>query len=95
MVDYIYASVTTKNGTDLLRESGNYEEIFEKPGGFAGYTAESFLKPMADMLKREFPSLGISSIKEANYWEGNLAGIDTQALNPWLVANSGAYRGVS
>ena len=95
MIDYIYASVTTKNGVDLLRASGNYKEIFETPDSFAGQTAESFLKPMAEMLKAEFPSLGVSSIKEANYWEGNLAGIDTQALNPWLVANSGAYRGVS
>ena len=87
MMNYIYAHISSPEAVNILKQNKEYQDLFSK--------GASFLNPTVDVLKKAAPHLGISSLKEANYLFGELAGVDTGVLNPFNPLTSGSYRGVS
>ena len=87
MMNYIYAHIASPDAVKILKSNNEYKDLFAK--------GSSFLNPTVDALKQVAPHLGISSLKEANYLFGELAGVDTGVLNPFNPLTSGSYRGVA
>ena len=87
MMNYIYAHIASPEAVKILKSNNEYKDLFSK--------GSTFLNPTVDVLKQVAPHLGISSLKEANYLFGELAGVDTSVLNPFNPLTSGSYRGVA
>ena len=84
MMQYVFAKF---NGNeDVFLNNSNYQWLT---------SGTSQLNLIADSLKKYMPNAGISKIKEVAFLTGDIAGVDSNALAPFFVTNSGVNRAIS
>ena len=84
MMQYVYAKFS--GGESAFLNNPEYEWLT---------SGTSQLNQIANMMKEYAPNAGISKVKEIAFLGGDIAGVDSNALSPFFVVNSGVNRSIS
>lgn len=79
----------------FARFNGNESIFLNNPNYDWLNSGTNQLNAFADFMKKVAPNAGISSKKEIAFLSGDIAGLDSNALAPFFVVNSGVNRSIS